>query len=577
MLARLIAPFFIIAAAVGCGGASQNNEAPGADATPAEAPASKADDVVILGGTVYTGLAEQAPTEAVWVSDGRIAMVGSEDAVRAAAGAAPRVIDLEGGALYPGFVDAHAHLIGVGMRELSLNLEGVASIAALAAAVAGAVEDAAPGEVVDGRGWIETGWPEGRFPTRADIDPASPNNPVVLVRADGHALLANSAALARAGVDRDTPAPDGGRIEKDASGEPTGLMIDAAMGLVEGLVATPSLERRREAYAEASRVYAAYGWTGLHNMSVEPADADLIGAMAEEGAVRIRVYNAINGDGLASLAESGPRIAADGRVVTRAVKLYVDGALGSRGATLDAPYADAPNTDGLLLITEEDAKTAYETALRKGVQIATHAIGDRGNRLVLNWYEDIFAAVPAAARAEPEPRWRIEHAQILHVEDIPRFAELGVVASMQPSHAIGDLFFAPARLGVRRLDGAYAWASLLAADALVAGGSDAPVERGDPLIEFYAAVARRSLKGYADENWRPSEAISREAALALFTQAPAYAAFQEDELGAIEVGKRADLTAFSADIMTIPLAEILDAKAILTMVDGEVVFSALGD
>ncbi|MGF1543206.1 MAG: amidohydrolase [Parvularculaceae bacterium] len=546
-------------------------DAPGdaADAASATGEAPRPGAYFIFGGPIYPD-AKSAAVEAVLVEDGRIAGFGARaDLAEAARGAA--MVDLQGGALFPGFVDGHVHLIGVGLRELTLNLEGVASVAALVDAVAGAVAETPDGAAVTGRGWIETGWPEERFPTRADIDPASPDNPVILYRADGHALLANSAALERASVDAGTQSPDGGRIETDADGAPTGLLVDAAMSLVAGLVERPDAARRAEAYAVASDVYASRGWTGVHNMSVAPDDLSLIEDAAAAGDVAIRVYNAIDPAGLDDLIETGPRAAANGRVVTRAVKMYVDGALGSRGAALEAPYADAPEQRGLLLIDEAAAKAAYEKALRGGVQIATHAIGDRGNRLVLDWYEDVFAATPVSERAVADPRWRIEHAQIVRPADFPRFAELGVMASMQPSHAIGDLFFAPARLGSDRLDGAYAWRSLLDADAVIVGGSDAPVERGDPLIEFYAAVARRSLDGFSTDDWRPDEAVTRAEALAMFTSAPAFAAFEEAALGDIAVGKRADLSGFSVDLMTAPLDAIPQGAAVFTMVDGAVV------
>lgn len=532
-----------------------------------------AADSVYVGGVVYTGR-EDAPTaEAVAVKDGRVAAVGARDELQGMIGPDTEVIELEGAALYPGFVDAHAHLLGIGMRELTLNLEGVASIEEMIDIVAAAAQEVPEGETIYGRGWIETQWPEKRFPTRQDVDEASAAHPIVLERADGHALVANSAALAKAGVTRETPDPDGGRIEKDAGGEPTGMLIDNAMTLVAALVATPSEAAKREAYDVGGEVYAAYGWTGVHNMSVDPADLALIDEEAAAGRLAIRVYNAIDKAGYDALA-GGPRRNNAGRVVTRAVKLYVDGALGSRGAALAEPYSDQPGTSGLLLMSRDEAAPFFQQALRDGVQIATHAIGDRGNRLVLDWYEEAFAAVPADQRKIANPRWRIEHAQILDPNDIARFSKLGVVASMQPSHAIGDLYFAPARLGDTRLDGAYAWRSLLDAGAIVAGGSDAPVERGDPLIEFYAAVARKDLEGRSGDNWRPGEKVSRAEALALFTSAPAFASFQEDDLGGVEVGKKADFTVFSKDIMTVPEAEILTARPVLTVVDGEIIFRA---
>ncbi|MHA7872847.1 MAG: amidohydrolase, partial [Hyphococcus sp.] len=444
----------------------------------------------------------------------------------------------------------------------------VRSIQALVTTVAADVQAAADGETVYGRGWIETGWPEGRMPNRIDLDPVSRNNPVVLYRADGHAAVANSAALAAAGIGDATPDPEGGRIERDQYGRATGILIDRAMDLVAGLIEAPSPARKREAYEKAGDVYAAYGWTGLHNMSVDPADVAIMEDLSASGDLAIRVYNALDRAGFDGLESAGPRAGDNGKVVTRTIKLYADGALGSRGALLADPYADAPETSGLQLLAEDEAKVYFNRAIAAGLQIVTHAIGDKGNALVLDWYEDTFAQNPDAG----DLRWRIEHAQILDTNDIPRFAELGVIPSMQPSHAIGDLFFAPDRLGPNRLDGAYAWRALIDAGAIIAGGSDAPVERGDPLIEFYAAVARRGLDGTQTDDWRPGQAVTRQEALKMFTLWPVVASFQEAMLGTIEPGKRADFTVFSKDIMTAPEAEILTAEPVMTVVDGEIVF-----
>jgi len=533
-------------------------------------PAPAGAPVIFTGGPIYTGVDDAPMAEAVAVVDDRIAAVGSAGLVLGAAGDDAVVIDLGGASLYPGFVDAHAHHLGIGMRELTLNLEGVGSVAELVEAVAARRAGMDAGEPLYGRGWIETGWPEGRMPNRTDLDAASPDGPAVLIRADGHAAVVNSAALDAAGIDAATPDPAGGRIERDAQGAATGVLIDKAMDLVGALIDAPGPEQKREAYVKAGEVYTAYGWTGLHNMSVDPDDVALMETLSDEGVLPLRIYNAIDRSGLARLAEEGPRRSDNGRVVTRAVKLYADGALGSRGAALSEPYSDRPETRGLLLMQEDEAAAAFEEALAGDIQVATHAIGDRGNKLVLDWYETVFAAHPDAA----DLRWRVEHAQILHTEDIPRFAELGVIPSMQPSHAIGDLYFAPDRLGPDRLDGAYAWRSLIDAGAVIAGGSDAPVERGDPLIEFYAAVARRGLDGAQTPDWRPAEAASRGEALKMFTAWPAYAAFQENALGTVEVGKRADFTVFSKDIMTIPEADILTTRPVMTVIGGDIVFDA---
>ena len=534
-------------------------------------------DLVLRGGPIHTA-EDGAPTaEAVAVDAGRIVYVGAASGAEALIGPATEVIELKGAALYPGFTDAHAHLLGIGLREMTLNLEGVASLAELVDAVRARVAETAPGAVIAGRGWIETHWPEARFPTAADLDAAAPDNPVILTRADGHALVANSAALARAGIDAATPPPAGGDILRDAAGRPTGMLIDKAMDLLAGVAPQPTPARRQAAFETGAGVYARHGWTGVHNMSVDPADLGVIALLADQGRLPLRVYNSVDRAGVDALLATGAHATASGRVVTRAIKLYADGALGSRGAALFEPYSDA-DTTGLLLIGRAEILPILTTALRRGIQVNTHAIGDRANRLVLDWYGEALAAVPAAERAIAEPRWRIEHAQVVHTDDHARFAELGVIASMQPSHAISDLHFAPDRLGLDtgRLAGAYAWASLLEAGAIIAGGSDAPVERGDPAIEFYAAVARRDLTGYSGPGWHPDQAVDRQTALKMFTLWPAYAAFQEDALGSIAVGKRADFTALSRDIMTVPERDIPQARAVLTVVDGAIVHRADG-
>lgn len=308
----------------------------------------------------------------------------------------------------------------------------------------------------------------------------------------------------------------------------------------------------------------------------------MVRRLVAAGRIRLRVYDAVSGPGTGEKWEesAGGRLLregvtlgeSNGRYTRRAIKLYMDGALGSRGAALLEPYADAPASRGLVMQQEAALLPLLVEALRRGVQIETHAIGDRGNRLVLDLYAKAFAAVPAGERKVAEPRWRIEHAQIIASEDLPRFAQLGVIASMQPSHAIGDLFFAQARLGPKRLAGAYAWQSLWKSGAVLAAGSDAPVERGEPLIEFYAAVERRSLEGYANEHWHREERLTREQALAALTERPAYAAFEEQERGRIKVGQWADLSAFDADLLQIEPPAILKAKCVLTMVRGDIVY-----
>ncbi|MEL6113124.1 MAG: amidohydrolase [Pseudomonadota bacterium] len=566
----------MIAAAVFFVGActQKTNEEPSGE--PAAAPRPVLADTIFTAATIYTADPAKPTAQAVAVKEGIIIAVGSKADMAAFTGPTTASVSAGTGTLYPGFTDAHAHLIGIGLREMTLNLEGTPSIAALKETVARKVAALAPGAALYGRGWIETGWPEGRFPNRFDLDAVAPDNPVILERADGHAMVVNSATLTRANITAETPDPDGGRIDKDENGQPTGLLIDRASDLVSSLISQPDDAQRRKAYRVGADVYAAYGWTGLHNMSVPPRDIDLMEQLASEphsetngSALPIRVYNSIDAYGLDTLLTTGARSDESGRIITRAIKVYADGALGSRGAALFDPYADQPETKGLVLIDSEDAVSLYKKALDAGLQVNTHAIGDRGNRLVIDW----FSKAVAGSEIVPEgARFRIEHAQIVRPQDISDIKRLGLIASMQPSHAIGDLFFAPDRLGTERLNGAYAWQSMIEAGVIVAGGSDAPVERGDPRIEFYAAVARRGLDGTQTDDWHAEEAVTRENALKMFTLWPAYASFQEDQLGTITVGKRADFTAFSADIMTIPAEEILTVETVLTVVDGAVIF-----
>ena len=528
-------------------------------------PAS-AQDLLIHGGPIYTGAAK---VEALAVKDGKVAFAGPLAAARRAAPGA-RDVDLKGAAAYPGFVDAHAHLSGIGFREMTLTLEGTPSIEALVARLQDWAAKHPGADPIVGRGWIETHWPEKRFPSRADLDRAVGERSVVLTRADGHALVANSKMLALAGITGDTLAPAGGQILKDSAGQPTGMLIDNAMELVEAKLPKPSAAMQAQAVKRGVDLYASRGWTGLHNMGAAADEVAMQAALAAQGQLPIRIDNYMSQSEGQGVLTKGPSQDASGLVRTRGVKMYMDGALGSRGAALLAPYADAEGT-GLLLTPTETIKAVLAQAKASGAQIATHAIGDRGNRLVLDAYQQAYGADAAGLKAA---RWRVEHAQVLAPDDLPRFAQLGVVASMQPSHAIGDLFFAPDRLGSDRLKGAYAWESLLKTGAVIAAGSDAPVEKGDPLVEFYAAAYRHDLKGFAGPQWGLDEAVTRQQALTMLTKGPAYAGFHEGDLGTLAVGKPADLSVFSVDLMTAPFTDIARAHAVMTIVNGKVVYEA---
>lgn len=527
---------------------------------------------IFTGGTIHTGLGHSV--DGVAVRDGRVIYAGDAEGLAALTGAETEIVDLGGAVMFPGFTDAHAHLIGIGQRERTLNLEGTASIGDLQARVAAYAQENTQG-VVFGRGWIETHWPEGRFPIAADLDAVVSDRPVILIRADGHALVANSAAIEAAGVADDTPDPEGGAILRDDDGRATGIMIDTAMAPFRVLIGQPSEAERTEIYEAGASVMASHGWTGVHDMSVPYRDVAILERLAEEGRLPLRVHVSASPGDYAEIAASAPRRHASGRVTARAVKLYADGALGSRGAALINPYADDPQNRGLMLMQEETAAAMMDDALRDGVQIAIHAIGDLGNRSVLDWVEAAYARVPVEERAVAQPRWRIEHTQVVSPSDLPRIAELGLIASMQPSHAIGDLHFAPARLGAQRLSGAYAWRDIMESGVVIAGGSDAPVERGEARIEFYAATVRRDLDGFADpETWHLDQALSREDALRLFTVNAAYAAFCEGELGTIAPGMLADFSVFDRDLMTVDDLDLRDARPVMTVIDGEVVWQA---
>lgn len=538
-------------------------------------------DLVLKNAAVHTGVDGQASAEAVAIKGDKIIFVGSNADVERFQGSSTKVEDLAGAVVFPGFADAHYHLSGVGEREMTLNLEGTSTKDAFLAKVKERVEQTAPGAWVVGRGWIETFWTPPAFPTRQDLDAIAPNNPVMLTRADGHASIVNTKALEVAGVTKATPAPDGGALNKDKAGNLTGMLIDRAQGLVGRHVPADTPEQLDSMVVIGARRSTELGWTQVQDAGGSWGEVGRMRRLYQAGQVKLRIYKAVGGPGpdADSLLAVGPSVGEfGGRLTVRAIKSWVDGALGSRGAFLLAPYSDEPGSRGLITVDTAGFRAMLPKALERGIQIETHAIGDGGNRLVLDMYQWAFDAVPRGEkRADPkEPRWRIEHAQIVDLADIPRFKTLGVIPSMQPSHAIGDLYFAPSRLGGARLAGAYAWKAFLDLGLPLPGGSDAPVERGEPMIEFYAAVARRDIRGNAgpDSLWHPEQKLSRAEALKLFTVYPAQAAFEEDRRGTIAVGKWADLTILDRDIMTVPETDILGARTVMTVIGGEIVHRA---
>jgi hypothetical protein len=449
-----------------------------------------------------------------------------------------------------------------------LSLRGMTSSAAVSAAVAGVARSRREGEWIVGRGWDQNTWSPPEFPTHKVLDAAVPAHPVALRRIDGHALWANLAAMRAAGISRDTKDPSGGRLLRDASGEPTGVFIDRAMDLIEAKVPADTPEvRERKILAAADKAIAS-GLTAVHEMGINDATVSVYRSLAAAGRLKLRVYAFLSGEGqIDTLSSRKPDIDADGTAmfVLRAVKLYADGALGSRGAALLEPYADEPGNRGLVLMSKEELERAARVASAAGFQLGVHAIGDRANRIVLDAFEAAGQGQSGGAG-----RFRIEHAQVVSPEDIPRFAKLGVIASMQPTHATSDMPWADERLGSNRLPGAYAWRSILAAGAHIAGGSDFPVEEVSPLLGLYAAVTRQDTKGLPPGGWLPDQRLTVEEALRIFTLEPAWASFVENHRGRIAPRFIADLTVFDREFTD--GRAILDTRVDLTMVGGRIVY-----
>ncbi len=538
-------------------------------ATAAERPA----DVVLFGGNLVTLDSARPRATAVAVRDGRIVAVGGEAEIKPFLGPATRRIDLKGQTVLPGLTDAHVHVMGLGQARESLSLVGAQSLEEALRRVAEKANGLPSGEWVLGRGWDQNDWPEKRFPTAADLDRVSGDHPVYLVRVDGHAGWANSRALALAGVDSKTADPSGGRIIRTAEGEPAGVLVDAAQGLVAAKIPPSSREVRKRRLALGLRAAAEAGLTSVHDAGVDLDDVALYKELLAEKALPIRVYVMLRGprEFLARGGAVKPEVGlGDGRLSIRAIKAVADGALGSRGALLLAPYSDEPGSSGLLTFDQADFGRLLERAAAQGFQVATHAIGDAANRLVLDAYQK------AQGGDAGNRRFRVEHAQILALSDVPRFKALGVIPSMQPTHCTSDMYWAEDRVGAERGKGAYLWKTFLKQGVPVPGGSDAPVESIAVLPGIYAAVTRKDAKGWPSGGWHPEERVTALEAVRLFAQDAAFAAFEEADRGSIVPGKRADFTVVSRDVTAIAPADILKTEVALTMVGGEIVYQAAG-
>lgn len=526
-------------------------------------------DIVFLGGDLHTMHAEAPYATALAVRGERILAVGNDTKVRALIGEKTRVVQLEGRSLTPGLSDAHCHLYGLGMSLESVNLRDIPTPEAAASLVAEASTSLEAGEWVTGRGWDQNLWPGHSFPNHATLDAVASDRPVALRRIDGHALWANTIALELAGIDEHTADPAGGKILRDEEGKATGVLIDMAMDLVESKIPKPSTATIKRRILAAANLAASVGITSVHEMGISDEVANVYRSLADEGRLPVRVYAFLAGDmkEVLALGERNVEQDRDGTqfFVMRAIKLFADGALGSRGAAMLQPYSDDANNKGLWLTPAEDLNAAALAAAEAGWQLGVHAIGDAGNRAVLDAFE-------AASKANPSSdlRFRVEHAQIVSSEDLPRFAALGVIASMQPTHATSDMPWAQERVGKERIGGAYAWRSLLDSGAHIAAGSDFPVERVSPLLGVYAAVTRQNAKGEPSDGWLPEQKMILAEALAAFTRESAYAAFAEQNRGLLQPGFVADLTIY--DRALAPDRSLLKTAIDMTVVGGAVKF-----
>ena len=525
-------------------------------------------DTAVHNITGYTSTADGIRDFSVLVfgADGRLVATGDENLL-ADIPAGDR-IDGDGLFVLPGLTDAHAHVYSQGFLAVSLNLLGTPSVEAAVESIAEFAATRRTGWIL-GRGWNQVLWPVQEFPTAADIDAVVSDRPVWLRRIDGHAAWANSRALEIAGIDADTPDPVGGKIIRDANGNATGVLVDTAMALVEKHIPDPTRSEIRETYNAAVDSLLALGITGVHDAGISKTEAEVYLSMADDGALKMRIY--------AMLSDTGPNLDAfdepiraygNDHLDIASVKLYSDGALGSRGAAMIEPYDDDPENRGLPFYTQEELDAFVRKANNKGFQVGIHAIGDLGNRMALDAFE-------RAQDGEPSPlRNRVEHAQIIALDDIPRFSGLGVIASMQPVHATSDMNMAEDRVGPQRIKGGYAWRRLLDSGAVLASGSDFPVELPDPFHGLYAAVKRQDRQGLPEGGWYPDQAMTRAEALHSFTLGAAFAAHQEDRLGSLEPGKWADFIVVDRDYFEIPASEIDDIRVLQTWVGGKLVYEA---
>jgi predicted amidohydrolase YtcJ len=522
-------------------------------------------DLVVENAVIYTLDPQRPVVDRMAVRDGRIAALGSDTERLKTAGA--RRVDLRGRTVVPGFIDSHGHVSNLGDLLDNIDLRSASSVAEAARRVHARAASAAPGEWIRGRAWDQTNW-GGAFPTADDLTAAAGDHPVFLKRVDGHAAWVNRRALEIAGITKSTADPEGGRILRDAAGQPTGVLIDRAQGLVAKHIPAFTPQQVRDHIARAARECARFGLTGVHDAGISRAELDAYRALLQAGQLPLRIYAMIGGAGelWRDYLERGPEIGE--KLTVRSIKLMADGAMGSRGAAMWQPYSDEPGNTGLLMLTREQIEAVARDAVKRGFQVNTHAIGDRANRTVLDAYGAVLGG-------RNDKRFRIEHAQVVSLPDFALFAKYDVIASIQSTHATSDMRWASSRLGPDRLAGAWATQRFLKSGVRIANGSDFPVEDANPLWGFYAAVTRQDHHGNPPGGFMPDQRLTREQALKSWTIDGAYAAFEEKQKGTLEAGKLADFVVLSHDIMKVPDPDLLKARVLMTVVGGEIVHSEL--
>jgi predicted amidohydrolase YtcJ len=527
-------------------------------------------DLIVTNARIYTVDQNRPVVEAIAIRGGKVLAVGPARLIASLKGPGTRMLDLNGRTVIPGMIDAHVHLAGLGEALRNVDLVGTSSYEEIISRVVARAREAPAGAWILGRGWDQNDWADTRFPTHDALTKAVPNNPVVLGRIDGHAIFANAAAMKAAGISAATKDPSGGRLERDPSGSPTGVFVDNAMDLIERVIPAMSKDELRNSVLAAIKETNRWGLTSVQDAGVPTPIIDVYEELAKEGKYDLRNYVMVanNDSAIAHYLRRGPQSGLyDGRLWIRAIKIVADGALGSRGAALLEPYADDPKNSGLTTVPPGRVKKVAELALKGGFQVNVHAIGDRANRTVLDEFEAALEDLPVA-----DHRFRIEHAQIIHPDDLPRFAELGVIPSMQASHQTSDMYWAANRLGSTRVLGAYAWRTLLSSGVVIANGSDFPVEQVNPLISFHSAVSRQDARNWPAGGWYPEQRMTREEALKAMTIWAAYASFMEKDVGSLEPGKYADFVVLDQDIMQVPPELILKTQVLSTWIGGRQVY-----